>query len=61
MTTSLHFYQIKMFSLINSMDLQSCLTNLLETFEDWTLAIDLGQSIDAVFLDFKKAFPITGC
>ena len=35
---------------------KSCFTNLLETFEDWISAIDLGQSIDVVFLHFKKAF-----
>jgi len=35
---------------------KSCFTNLLETFEDWTLATDLGQNINVVFLNFKKAF-----
>ena len=37
---------------------KSCFTNLLETFEDWTSSIDLGKSIDVIFLDFKKAFDI---
>ena len=32
------------------------LTNLLETFEDWTKSNDQGLSTDIVFLDFKKAF-----
>ncbi|XP_014676561.1 PREDICTED: uncharacterized protein LOC106816452 [Priapulus caudatus] len=35
---------------------KSCLTNLLETFEDWTSALDCGASIDTVFLDYQKAF-----
>ena len=35
---------------------KSCLTNLLETLEDWTSAVDQGHSVDAVFLDFQKAF-----
>ena len=34
----------------------SCFTNLLETFEDWTTSIDLGYNVEVVFLDFKKAF-----
>lgn len=35
---------------------RSCLTNLLETLENWTEALDMGHDIDAVYLDFKKAF-----
>ena len=35
---------------------KSCLTNLLETFEDWTLWDDNNISFDAAFLDFQKAF-----
>ena len=35
---------------------KSCLTNLLETFEDWTRAIDEGYAIDAIYLDYRKAF-----
>ena len=35
---------------------KSCLTNLLETLEDWTAALDEGYWVDSVFLDYQKAF-----
>ena len=35
---------------------RSCLTNLLESFEEWTAAIEEGYGVDVVYLDFKKAF-----
>ena len=36
---------------------KSCLTNLLESFEDWTSYLDNpGISVDIIFLDFRKAF-----
>ena len=35
---------------------RSCLTNLLETFEEWTTALDEGHGIDVVYLDYRKAF-----
>jgi len=35
---------------------RSCLTNLLETLENWTKALDEGYGLDVVFLDYKKAF-----
>ena len=35
---------------------RSCLTNFLETFEAWTLALDQGYGIDVVYLDYRKAF-----
>ena len=35
---------------------RSCLTNLLEAFEDWTDAYDQGEQVDCIFLDFQKAF-----
>jgi len=34
----------------------SCLTNLLETFEAWTRALDQGFGIDVIYLDYRKAF-----
>ena len=37
-------------------DRRSCTTNLLETFEDWTCAVDRGCGVDCVFLDYQKAF-----
>jgi len=35
---------------------RSCLTNLLETFESWTSALDEGFGIDVIYLDYRKAF-----
>src|SRR6218665_1193904 len=35
---------------------RSCLTNLLETLEEWTEALDEGCGVDAIFLDYQKAF-----
>ena len=35
---------------------RSCMTNLLETFEDWTTEVDKGNPIDCIYLDYKKAF-----
>ena len=35
---------------------KSCPTNLLETLESWTRLPDEGYGIDAIYLDYKKAF-----
>ena len=35
---------------------KSCQTNLLETLEDWTKTNDEGHPLDAIFLDYQKAF-----
>ena len=35
---------------------RSCLTNLLETFEAWTHALDQGFGINVIYLDYRKAF-----
>ena len=35
---------------------RSCLTNLLETFENCTKALDEGYGLDVVYLDCRKAF-----
>ena len=35
---------------------RSCLTNLLETFEDVTSMLDEGPGVDMVYLDYSKAF-----
>ncbi len=35
---------------------KSCLTNLLKFLEDITLALDKGEPVDAIYLDFSKAF-----
>ena len=37
---------------------RSCLTNLLETLEQWTEIIDEGDAIDVAYLDFRKAFDL---
>ena len=34
---------------------RSCLTNLLEFFEEWTAALDDHYAVDVIYLDFKKA------
>ena len=36
---------------------RSCLTNLLETLEIWTKALDEGYGIDVIYLDHRKALP----
>ena len=35
---------------------RSCLTNVLETLEDRTKALDSGYGIDVICLDYQKAF-----
>ena len=37
---------------------RSCTTNLLNVLDSWTDAIDNGFSVDAIYLDFAKAFDI---
>ena len=34
----------------------SCITQLLESIEDWSDSIDKGNDIDVIYLDFKAAF-----
>ena len=34
----------------------SCLTNLLESLEQWTQALDRGYGVDVLYLDYRKAF-----
>ena len=34
----------------------SCVTQLINVMEDWTYAIECGKSVDAIYLDFSKAF-----
>ena len=43
---------------------KSCVTQLLEFMEDITKAIDQGDEVDIIYLDFSKAFdkiPTGGC
>ena len=35
---------------------RSWLTNLLETLEEWTKALDEGYGIDVIYVDYRKAF-----
>ena len=35
---------------------KSCFTNLLDVYNDWTLAVDQGYGVDVIYLDYKKAF-----
>ena len=37
-------------------DGRSCLTNLLESLESWTQALDERFGIDVLYLDYRKAF-----
>ena len=37
---------------------RSCLTNLIETIEQWTEILDEGDGVDVAYLDFKKAFDL---
>jgi len=38
------------------MDGKSCLTNLSETLEGWTKALDEGYEVDVLYLDYRKPF-----
>ena len=35
---------------------KSCMTNLIETIDDWTQALEEDSSLNAIYMDFKKAF-----
>ena len=35
---------------------RSTTLQLLNVMEEWTQALDLGKSIDIIYMDFKKAF-----
>ena len=35
---------------------RSCMTQLLTCIDDWSEALDKGEPLDAIYLDFKKAF-----
>ena len=35
---------------------RSCVTNLLSALDSWTDAIDRGLAVDAIYIDFAKAF-----
>jgi hypothetical protein len=35
---------------------KSCITQLIEVMEDWTEHLDNHNSVDAIYLDFQKAF-----
>ena len=35
---------------------RSCITQLLTTFEIWTQAVENGNPVDVIYLDFQKAF-----
>jgi hypothetical protein len=35
---------------------RSCITQLIEVMEDWTEHLDNHNSVDAIYLDFQKAF-----
>jgi len=35
---------------------RSCLTSLIEFFEEVTKQVDEGRAVDVVYMDFSKAF-----
>ena len=35
---------------------RSCVTQLIETIKEWPQVLDKGNSVDGVYLDFRKAF-----
>jgi Reverse transcriptase (RNA-dependent DNA polymerase) len=35
---------------------KSCLTNLLETLEDWTASLEEGYGVNVLYLDYQKVF-----
>ena len=35
---------------------RSCTTHLLEVLDKWTEALEQGDSVDAIYIDFPKAF-----
>ena len=37
---------------------RSCLTNLLEVMESWTMMVDEEDGVDVAYLDFRKAFDL---
>ena len=34
----------------------SCVTQLLNAMQEWTSTLEMGYSVDIVYLDFQKAF-----
>ena len=40
----------------SQMAARSCLTNLLESLESWTQALDEGFGVDVLYLYYRKAF-----
>ena len=35
---------------------KSCFTNLIKSYNDWTLAVDEGWKVDILYLDYRKSF-----
>lgn len=35
---------------------RTCLTNLLETFEEWTMTREEGYGMDVTYMDYRKGF-----
>ena len=38
------------------LSIMSCFTNLLESHNTWTSALDMGFGVDVIYLDYSKAF-----
>jgi len=53
-----HLFDNKLMSLCQHgfLPRKSCTTQLLHALNDWTESLDRGNSVDVLYLDFKKAF-----
>ena len=47
---------ISVFEMMSLADGTSCLTNLIEFFQEVTRCVDKGSAVDVVYMDFSKAF-----
>ena len=54
----LYFYNILCDAQHGFVRRRSTCTNLLESFDDWTLCIQTRQQVSAVYIDFSKAFDV---
>ena len=49
-------HKARLHAIFGFSEARSCLTSLLESFEEWTAALDDHYAVDVIYLDFKKAF-----
>ena len=51
-------HEVRLHAIYGFSKARSCLTNLLESFEERTAALDDHHAVDVIYLDFKKAFDL---